>query len=864
MNNMYTYGKENICGELLYPAKRSSSHGRRVNGPSTSTKINECPPFIPSLSQMNRDMATTFSTTSSVSDDEVEKRHRSKRACPGRTVYSTSDITSDSSQFSHIERNFQYNCDSSDEFDDRLDTVSPVQLDLQPDVTDESDLPPPLELDPSRYYPSGSSSPQMTPVRPVREPKKQKKAEPVSIFDHNFDRFNRPEEYNLPGGLAKILGCHGILFLKFYVDVNRGTIEVLVDKGAFFLNRYDEVFSKVQVEIHPNPSFNSSNRKRGRRDRNFPCFESHVVEGHNPRYKLKFTLELAQSNFENHDKIGISVFTKDRGDEDGYWIGTKLGQMAFSIRKLYLKGKEANKSQRHRSSKHKMRPILNGGYFLLGPEKGESTTMSQDKILTNKFYEVGGNSMFSTSSSTYSASPVKMMGEDICRRPLMKEVRGSASTSTLADPRRHSLQTPSKSRNNNVRAMASTRVPQYVPAMMQHTAALPLECIGMVPRKKVSLPVRAISQDQQFKKKKDTLDTMNLSSSSNSFSSTGAEYKSRHRHTLPYLMTTTDTSNYSQTPSLPVPGCSTDQEINYGMLYADSAPSHHVPPQRPVKESKSVDLPRKMLSTQPSVSGEISSQKSAANHPSVRRVASFTYSNDSVTDKNNKRIQPSGNSKFKLPTTISKIGNFIRNKVERVDLTLSTNSLCPSADEVKAWQDSFENLLTSKLGLEMFRQFVIGEVSSENLDFYLDVEEFKKCKNKAKLNQKSQAIFDAYFRKDAPREINLDAETKSATLQAIEQGLNNDTYNLAQNKIQQLMAKDSYRRFLQSKQYLDLVNATTPPPSATFPTRSPSPRSSPIPPEEPTSGKTSPVPSLPSRRHTGLPTNDPSVPTITE
>ncbi|CAD5234777.1 unnamed protein product [Bursaphelenchus xylophilus] len=853
-NNFYTYGKENICsGELLFPAKRSSSHGRKTKGPSTSTKINECPPFIPSLA-INRDIATTFSTTSSVSDDEVEKRHRSKRACPGRTVYSTSDITSDSSQFSHhqFERNFNYPCDSSDEYDDRLDAVSPVQLDLQPDVTDESDLPPPLELIPGRYYASGPSSPQMMPNRPVREPKKQKSTEPVSIFDNNFDRFNRPEEYNLPGGLAKMLGCHGILFLKFYVDVIQGTIEVVVDKGAFFLNRYDEVFSKVRVEIHQNPNFNSSNRKRGRKDRNFPCYESHVVEGHNPRYKLKFPIELTESNFENHDKLGISVFTRDREDEDGRWVGSRLGQMAFSIRKLYLKGRDAARGHRHRSSKMKLRPVLNGGYFLLGPEKGESTTMSQDKILTNKFYDVGGgNSMFSTSSSTYSASPVKMMGEDICRRPLMKEARGSASTSTLADPRRHSLQINTKSRNNNIRSLAgSSRVPQYVPAMMQQSAALPLECIGMAPRKKVSLPVRAISQDQQFKKKKENLDTMNLSSSSNSFSSTGAEYKSRHRHTLPYLMTTTDTSDFSQAPTLPVPGCSADQEINYGMLYADTAPTHHVPPQRPVKESKSVDLPRKTLSTQPSVS--------------VRRVASFTYSNDSVSDKNNKRIQPSGNStKFKLPTTISKIGNFLRNRVERVDLTLSTNSLCPTSDEVRSWQDSFESLLNNKVGLEMFRQFVIGEVSSENLDFYLDVEEYKKCKNKAKLNQKSQAIFDAYFRKDAPREINLDAETKGLTLNAIDQGLNPETYNLAQNKILQLMTKDSYRRFLQSKLYLDLLNATTPPPSASLPASSPSPRTSPSPLEDPSSGKASPVPSLPSRRHTGLP-NDPSVPTITE
>lgn len=55
----------------------------------------------------------------------------------------------------------------------------------------------------------------------------------------------------------------------------------------------------------------------------------------------------------------------------------------------------------------------------------------------------------------------------------------------------------------------------------------------------------------------------------------------------------------------------------------------------------------------------------------------------------------------------------------------------------------------------MFRQFVIGEVSSENLEFYLDVEEYKKCKNKQKLLQKSQVIFGTYFDKEAQKEVSL-------------------------------------------------------------------------------------------------------------
>lgn len=106
-----------------------------------------------------------------------------------------------------------------------------------------------------------------------------------------------------------------------------------------------------------------------------------------------------------------------------------------------------------------------------------------------------------------------------------------------------------------------------------------------------------------------------------------------------------DQSNdFAQNPSSlgphPQAGCSTIDDINYKMLYADGAPAvlpvqQH---QRLVKESKSVDLPRKALATQPSVSGE-SLNSTNSSHHSVRRVASFTYSNEDQTDKNNKRVQ---------------------------------------------------------------------------------------------------------------------------------------------------------------------------------------------------------------------------------
>lgn len=55
----------------------------------------------------------------------------------------------------------------------------------------------------------------------------------------------------------------------------------------------------------------------------------------------------------------------------------------------------------------------------------------------------------------------------------------------------------------------------------------------------------------------------------------------------------------------------------------------------------------------------------------------------------------------------------------------------------------------------------------------------------------------------------MDSATKAATKAAIESGIRSDIFNLPQIKIEQLMAKDSYQRFLKSDQYLELLNTET-------------------------------------------------------
>ncbi|KAK5977849.1 Regulator of G protein signaling domain protein [Trichostrongylus colubriformis] len=191
----------------------------------------------------------------------------------------------------------------------------------------------------------------------------------------------------------------------------------------------------------------------------------------------------------------------------------------------------------------------------------------------------------------------------------------------------------------------------------------------------------------------------------------------------------------------------------------------------------------------------------------VRRAASFTFSPKGAADKTNRRVQPSHHedeNKRRFFGPISKTISLIRNKL---DVALSTSSLYPTREEVRLWRMSFESLLNHKYGCTLFREFLKKEFSDENVDFWLECEEFKKLKEGKKATiQRAHEIYKEYVAPAAPKEVNLDSDTRAATKAAMESGCKPDTFSLAQSRIEQLMAKDSYRRFLKDSLYLDLVD----------------------------------------------------------
>ncbi|NWQ76582.1 RGS21 protein, partial [Columbina picui] len=107
-------------------------------------------------------------------------------------------------------------------------------------------------------------------------------------------------------------------------------------------------------------------------------------------------------------------------------------------------------------------------------------------------------------------------------------------------------------------------------------------------------------------------------------------------------------------------------------------------------------------------------------------------------------------------------------------------------------------------GVAAFRTFLKSEFSEENVEFWLACEDFKKTKSATKIALKAQKIYSDFIQADAPKEINIDFQTKNH----IAQNMSEPTlscFDDAQRLIYSLMAKDSFPRFLRSEEYKELV-----------------------------------------------------------
>uniref|UniRef100_A0A8C0VII0 Regulator of G-protein signaling 8 n=1 Tax=Cyanistes caeruleus TaxID=156563 RepID=A0A8C0VII0_CYACU len=129
-----------------------------------------------------------------------------------------------------------------------------------------------------------------------------------------------------------------------------------------------------------------------------------------------------------------------------------------------------------------------------------------------------------------------------------------------------------------------------------------------------------------------------------------------------------------------------------------------------------------------------------------------------------------------------------------------------SRDTAETWQSAAPRVSPAD-GLAAFRAFLKTEFSEENLEFWLACEDFKKTRSAAKLASKAQRIFEEFIDVQAPREVNIDFQTRELTRRNVQEP-SLSCFDQAQGKVHSLMEKDSYPRFLRSKIYTDLLSQT--------------------------------------------------------
>ncbi|XP_058864330.1 regulator of G-protein signaling 8-like isoform X2 [Acipenser ruthenus] len=132
------------------------------------------------------------------------------------------------------------------------------------------------------------------------------------------------------------------------------------------------------------------------------------------------------------------------------------------------------------------------------------------------------------------------------------------------------------------------------------------------------------------------------------------------------------------------------------------------------------------------------------------------------------------------------------------------NSTMPTSLEALEWSRSLEVLLSHHYGVAAFRSFLRSEFSEENIEFWLACQDYRGTKPATNVIPKARKIFSDYIGIQAPKEINLDSETREAIMHSLAQPTRS-CFDAAQTRVYSLMEKDSYPRFLKSKIYLDLV-----------------------------------------------------------
>ncbi|XP_075049264.1 regulator of G-protein signaling 6 isoform X2 [Mixophyes fleayi] len=127
----------------------------------------------------------------------------------------------------------------------------------------------------------------------------------------------------------------------------------------------------------------------------------------------------------------------------------------------------------------------------------------------------------------------------------------------------------------------------------------------------------------------------------------------------------------------------------------------------------------------------------------------------------------------------------------------------PSQQRVKRWGFSLDEVLKDPVGREQFLRFLESEFSSENLRFWLVVQDLKR-QPLQEVPKRVEEIWQEFLAPGAQSAINLDSHSFERTSQNVKDP-GRYTFEDAQEHIYKLMKSDSYARFLRSNAYQDLL-----------------------------------------------------------
>ncbi|XP_015227436.1 PREDICTED: regulator of G-protein signaling 2-like [Cyprinodon variegatus] len=184
-------------------------------------------------------------------------------------------------------------------------------------------------------------------------------------------------------------------------------------------------------------------------------------------------------------------------------------------------------------------------------------------------------------------------------------------------------------------------------------------------------------------------------------------------------------------------------------------------------------------------------------------LSSMSSQNMAVNDCMKPSDLSAGKKEIKRKNWRTRLRRLWTNSSKSILHPKKNRSYRPNVDDVNQWAQSLDKLLAHKYGKAAFHIFLKSEFCEENIEFWTACEDFKSLTSQKDLVSKANNIYEEFIKSEAPKEINLDFNTKNS----IEQCLNAPTatsFQIAQKKIYSLMENNSYPRFILSDLYKEL------------------------------------------------------------